>query len=199
MESRPEEEPFDFGLPRSLLRNWPGVHPRRWTLRLGDVPLLAEHAPRLMERSVPTEQVEWAAGILGRPHCGVPAAPSHLSDGPSAVAALDAAQAAVAEALVLFIPVGNGREEGDAPSGIGWWLGLYHFALAELHLGRAEALDTPVGELFALSSASAASFGSSFTAPTYAERDLIDSLDSPADPPAKVGLNTPDGASPRSV
>lgn len=180
MSAPPEEEPFDFGLPRSLLRYWPGVHPRRWTLRLGDVPLLAKHAPGLMQRSVPSEQVEWAAGILGRPACGAPAAPSHLVLGASATEALDAAQAAVAEALALSIPSGNGdRDESGGPSGLGWWLTLYHFALAGLHLGRAEALDTPVGELFALSAAHAASFGAAFTAPTYAERDLIETLPPP--------------------
>lgn len=183
MGENPEEEPFDFGLPRSLLRNWPGVHPRRWTLRLGDVPLLAEHAPRLMEKSVPADQVEWAAGILGRPHCGVPAAPARLLLGASATEALEAAQAAVAEAMALSIPSGNGDgEEADAPSGLGWWLTLYHFALAGLHLGRAEAFDTPVGEIFALFAANAASFGAAFTAPTYAERDLIETLPPPEEP-----------------
>lgn len=159
------ESQFDWGVPRSLRRVWPKAG--RWELRLGDVPLLAERCPHLMEREVPAKEVRAAAEILGK---GCPAARRPRGN----VSELEAAQEAVARAMAAGIPA---EDDGGAPSGLGWWLQLYHFALAALHLGREEAMQTPVGELMALRSAHWAGFGGKFTGPAFEERDLLEELE----------------------
>lgn len=172
-----------FGIPRSLLRLWPERRDGEWTLRLGDVPELARHCPHLMERKVPLEEVAWAAGILSRGSCRAAASP--LSDirlrMDPAQAMLDRAQEAVARALALSIPGREDDEDSGASSGMGWWLGLYHFALAGLHLGREEAMDTPVGELMALSAADYAWANGKFGGPTYEEQDTLEELEGAED------------------
>ena len=66
---------------------------------------------------------------------------------------------------------------GDAPpSGLGWWLELLHFAIADLHFGLKDALAVPLAELFALAAAGAAANGSRFTAPSYEEQDVLATL-----------------------
>lgn len=162
-----------------MLRLWPERKAGEWTLRLGDVPELARHCPSLMEHEVPMEEVRWAAGILSRDSAGGPPAPRRVLRGEAAVVALEKAQAAVARAMALAIP-GREDEETGGSHGLGWWLALYHFALAGLHLGRAEALETPVGELMALSSANFASTGCKFGGPTYEERDVLEELEEEA-------------------
>ena len=155
---------------------------RRNVLRLGHVPVLARRAPHLGEQKVPLEEVEWAAGILSRPGRGAAAAgPRRLGGESAAREALGEAQRAFAEAFEASIPCGREGEEGTGrQSGLGWWLELYHFALAGLHLGREAALDMPVGELMALSAAHSWSMGATFRGPAYEERDLLEELEGEA-------------------
>lgn len=165
-----------YGIPRSLLSLWPERRTGEWTLRLGDVPELARHCPHLMEREVPLDEVRWACGILSRPSCKAAASPVHNLRHEPANVVLERAQEAVARALALSIPGPDDEQDGGS-RGMGWWLGLYHFALAGLHLGRAEAMEAPVGELMALSAANYASMGGKFGGPTYEERDMLEELE----------------------
>lgn len=169
-----------YGIPQSLLRSVPALSgEKRSVLRLGHLPRLARLAPHVLdEAEVPLAEVERAAAILATDGCAAPAEPPPRLRGASAEAALSAIRSAAAEAFAAEIPAGFGDAENSGPgNGLGWWLCLYHFALAVLHLSREGALAMPLGELFALSAAQAAACGQTFKAPTYAERDLLDALD----------------------
>lgn len=145
---------------------------------MGHVLALSVHAPLILSRSVPCDQVAAAAAVLATApdnpcewatHRPVPrrwprAALNQL---------LDAILDLFGEAFECSVPAGD----STAPSGIGWWLELYYFAAHDLRMDHQAILACPIARLFALATAAAEFNGLKFRAPTYAERCVLRELE----------------------
>lgn len=144
---------------------------------MGHVLALSVHAPLILSRSVPVDQVAAAAAVLAIPpeklckwQDPCPALRPLGHDALKPV--LDAILDLFGEAFECSVPAGD----STTASGVGWWLELYYFAAHELRMDHQAILACPIARLFALATASAEFNGLEFRAPTYSERCVLREL-----------------------